>query len=299
MFRDKKDLQENLKDSQKDALKDTSSTPAIYIPSGSHFGSYTKTNKLITALYMVTDIIDKDEPLRNKLRTLGTGIISDMHLSAQGRAGETASFIMGKISEIMSFLEIASAIGIVSEMNSNILKKEFLELNQSIKEATGKVQSLNRQINLSEFFAEPKEVDEGTEVRGKLFHVKGHYPAIGHHTSSTRIGVQKGDTLLKALHGIKVPSSPLKNNEKKITSSKHDFDILKKERQTQIINLIKIIGDSATIKDIKDKAQEKPEIAGSLVSCGEKTLQRELVSMVQSGVLNRMGEKRWSRYFVK
>ena len=32
---------------------------------------------------------------------------------------------------------------------------------------------------------------------------------------------------------------------------------------------------------------------------GEKTLQRELASMVKDGVLYKTGEKRWSRYFIK
>ena len=41
-----------------------------------------------------------------------------------------------KIAEIMSFLDIASAVNIISEMNYNILRKEFSELNQSISEST-------------------------------------------------------------------------------------------------------------------------------------------------------------------
>lgn len=295
MFREEK----NLKDSQKDSLKDTSSAPAVYIPTGSHFGSYTKTNKLITALYMVTDIIDKDEPLRNKLRTLGAGIISDMHLPSQGRAGETASLVLGKISELMSFLDIATAVGIVSEMNSNILRKEFIELNQSIKESSSNVQATNRQINLSEFFKDSGDENEELVVPKKLFHVKGHYPAIGHQTNSTRIGVQKADTLLKALNGLKAYSATPHSTTKNNTNHKHDFEQVKKERESQIINIIKIIGTGATIKDIKDTAKANPNVSMSLISCGEKTLQRELVFMVQSGVLKKTGEKRWSRYFVK
>jgi hypothetical protein len=298
MFRDKRDIQENLKDSQKDAIKDTSATPAVYTPTGSHFGSYTKTNKLITALYMVTDIIDRDEPLRNKLRTLGAGIISDIHLLSQVRAGESMSLTLGKIAEIMSFLDIASAVGIVSEMNSNILRKEFQELDQSIRESGGKVQSINRQINLTEFF---KEGDEGREIGAprKLFQVKGHYPAIGHHNNSTRIGVQKADTLLKALNGLKVYPSTGNGVPKNNTNKKQDFEEVKKERGSEIINILKLIGNGATIKDIKDKAQANPTVAMSIITCGEKTLQRELVFMVQKGVLNKTGEKRWSKYFVK
>src|SRR3989344_6143475 len=96
--------------------------------------SYMKTNKLITALYMVTDILDKDEPLRNKLRTLGTGIISDIHCAPQNACT--------KIAEVMSFLDIARAINIISEMNVNILRKEFLLLNQSILESQIMLKSL-------------------------------------------------------------------------------------------------------------------------------------------------------------
>ena len=77
------------------------------------------------------------------------------------------------------------------------------------------------------------------------------------------------------------------------------FDKLKKERRDDIVNIIKNIGGNATIKDIKDRVKSSPNKTSPLLSCGEKTLQRELVSMVKDGVLNKMGEKRWSRYFLK
>jgi len=76
------------------------------------------------------------------------------------------------------------------------------------------------------------------------------------------------------------------------------FDIVKKQRRTEIISIVKIIGGNATIKDIKDRAKVLPAQAESLLSCGEKTLQRELISMIKDGVLDKTGEKRWSRYFL-
>ena len=96
--------EKNLKDFEGKNVKDTTSMPAPYQAEGFGMGSYTKTQKLITALYMVTDIIDKEEPLRNKLRTLGTGIISDTYLTQFNNTGNTVSFILSKISEIISFL---------------------------------------------------------------------------------------------------------------------------------------------------------------------------------------------------
>ena len=108
----------------------------------------------------------------------------------------------------------------------------------------------------------------------------GKVVSKGHATS---LGVQKAGTLLKAINGI---------------SGAHNFDLLKKQRHDDILNIIKILGGNATIKDIKDKIHTLPGQGGSLHSHSEKTLQRELVSMVGDGVLKKSGEKRWSRYSV-
>ena len=242
-------------------LKDSASITDISVMDISFSISYTKTHKLITALYMVTDIIDKDEPIRGKLRTLGTEIISDMH-SVPAEASN-------KIAETVSFLNIASAMNFISEMNCSILKKEFLELKGSIQEYTDM-----KPTWLAEFFTKENNPYPTSPLsRGKSGVYKGH----------TRIGVQKGSTLMKALSD----KTQAMSNTKPSTTN---FDVLKKQRREEIKNSIKANGGNATIKDIKDKA------SGSLVNCGKKTLQRELVSMVRDGVLRKIGEKRWSRY---
>lgn len=267
--------------------KDPSSSLTTSLSDMSVTISYTKTNKLITALYIVTDIIDKDEPLRNKLRTLGVEIISDIN-------GDVAKASI-KISEVMSFLGIASDIHIISEMNCNILKKEFSELNNSIlsalKEKGENKFNLNQNINLKDFFLEelPSPVSRSEPVKDT-------------HNRSTRVGVQKAGNLMKALNSVSMSD---RNHASSKPVRGEDFDNLKKERRSELISIIKILGGDATIKDIKDKIKTIPATrAGTgkpspLVSCGEKTLQRELVSMVKDGVLNKSGEKRWSRYRVK
>ena len=106
--------------------------------------------------------------------------------------------------------------------------------------------------------------------------------------SSIRIGVQKGSTLLKALHGYKSNMSDKSNN----------YDELKKRRREDIINILKTSDSGLIITDIKIKANGLPDQFKALVSCSEKTLQRELVSMLKDGVLKKIGEKRWSRYSI-
>lgn len=260
-----KDMNKNLRDIN-------SHIPNLPLVNGEEQGrglSYTKTQKLITALYMVTDIIDKEEPIRNKLRTLGVEILLDTFSMSK------TLFDAVKIDQVLSFLNIASAMNFISEMNYTILKKEFLELKASIEEYTDK-----KPTWLEEF------LEEGFPILSKE---KGNLNSKGH----VRIGVQKGN-LLKAMNkvdGIRALS------DTKLSRTRVDvFLILKKERRDNIINIIKNNGGSSTIKDIK--AKTNTGVQGSL-ACSEKTLQRELMSMIKDDVLNKTGKKRWSRYFLK
>ncbi len=273
------------KDTDKN-LKDTNLTPnPLILGEGGKRLSYSKTQKLITALYMVTDIIDSDEPLKNKLRTLGLQILSDTNHSP------VVQSISNNIDQVMSFLNIASAMNLISEMNCTILQKEFSELSSSVQQATHVKPDW-----LKEFLVDSSSHFQGrTEERfvssphpnPLLGKERGNFDSKGH----TRIGVQKGSTLMQALSD---KMSLRKNFASGGTAKiRGEFDILKKQRREDIIDAIRKNGGSANITDIKSKAQ------GQLISCSEKTLQRELVSMIKDDVLYKTGEKRWSRYFIR
>jgi hypothetical protein len=213
--------------------------------------------------------MDKDEPLRNKLRVLGIEILSDTHLIQQNHATK----IVSHIHEALSFLDIAFALGMISEMNSNILKKEFSDLKQSFNK--------NTEIFLLDFLK-----DSPLEM-----------PVPQIQKNQTRIGVQKGSTLMKAI------SDKTSNLNKKAIKENTNIDILKEERRFEIIRSIKDI----SLRDINNSNGQPVGVSIKDISLsmrsigqdrGEKTLQRELVSMVHDGVLKKTGEKRWSRYFL-
>lgn len=99
---------------------------------------------------------------------------------------------------------------------------------------------------------------------------------------------------MKALSDRMSGLSVNKNNLIKDTQNNREkIDSLKAERRAEILSIIKDNGIPATITDIKSRAR------GPLASQSEKTLQRELFAMVIEGVLNKTGEKRWSRYSLK
>ena len=223
----------------KSHIKDTAHLPSIGKVEIFRLGSYNKTNKLVSALYMVTDIMDKEEPLRIKLRNLGSNIISDIHSLDKGQA--LYNRIDDKVSEILSFLEIASSVGVVSNMNSSILMKEFIDLRKSISEIVPKEDQ-----NWLEEFMKEGQISE-REILEKR--------AISIGQASTRIGVQKGSTLLQALSKVggkivsdrtqKIVNSPTDNNGQHAHSSNsfrnENNDLLKNKRREEIISIITII----------------------------------------------------------
>ena len=255
------------------------------------FGSYNKVNKLITALYMVTDILDKEEPIRLKLRTLGVEILSDTKSVLKDNNND----LEDKISIILSFLNIASNMNMISEMNINILRKEFADLKQSISE-------YKKQNNLwLEDFIHRASVSDGGDsymsdttfpIGHKIeFIKKGQSTQNFNKGQNTSIGVQRGSTLLKALSKV----DKVAKDKPYPHINKDNFTILKNKRREEIIAIIKEKkdtenADGLTITDIKNSTK------GLLVSCGDKTLQRELTSMIKDNVLYKKGEKRWSKY---
>lgn len=72
---------------------------------------------------------------------------------------------------------------------------------------------------------------------------------------------------------------------KPISKESDTSDRRRSERRNAIFSIIKN-KPNASIKDI----------AESVVGCSEKTIQRELIDMVSSGLIKREGERRWSRY---
>jgi len=90
-----------------------------------------RTEKLITALYMVTDCMENDEPLKKKLRFLGIDLFSETQSLAfitPTLRNFSITELIHKIEEIISFLKLSSSVGFISNMNFSVLGNEFVSL---------------------------------------------------------------------------------------------------------------------------------------------------------------------------
>lgn len=268
--------------------------------------SYTKAKKLVTALFMVTDIMDKYESIRNKLRNLGLEIISDISTTLS-RTDYISIGLLNKISQTLILLDIAGDTKLISPMNANILKKEFYLFKTSVEEFLDNKNPYSEEVIAGLFKEDERAVSDIKEIRPKLFEVKQEY-SIGHqkehlerlkksigHTP-TNIGLQKGSTLLNALKEIeaknKIKSLPVAKNISKI-DDKNKANNSKTERRDELTKIVKDNPNGLTITEIRSRSK------GHFASMSEKTLQRELVSLVKDNLLYKTGEKRWSRYFFK
>lgn len=243
-----------------------------------------KTEKLVTALYMVTDCMDTDDALKGKLRLLGVELLSDIYkfvnLSPLDKYNRVP-VCLTRIYEILSFIEIAYTIGFISEMNTNILKKEFEGLASNLKSKQSKDKHFTFTLNSKMF-----EVPEiAPFLNNKKTQISRDY-----RIKDTPINIDKR-TSFDDMSFIN-NNSPLKNNNNlnntKTLSTLSD----REDRNKRIVSIIK---DKGSFPENKDGVSIK-DISLMFTDCSEKTIQRDLNALVSKGELKKIGSKRWSRY---
>ncbi len=232
-----------------------------------------KLKKLTQATYLVTSNISDSEPLKWRLREAVLDILSDTDLlqPALGLSDIAESrqisplfrtsvleSILAKLATINQLFEVAAAGNFLSEMNLQILRREYDKTTVLIKEkcSIGLTQLVGQGFDNQ--LAEKREESRGYKRQAL--------------TTSREVK----DNVLGA-------SSRRDNNR----LNKEKTSILKDTRKIRIKNFLKGKG-WMSIKDISDAIED----------CSAKTIQRELSDMVSAGILKKKGDRRWSRYML-
>ena len=90
-----------------------------------------KSERLVTALYLVTDLMSDNEPIKHGLRKNAVALLSSMNsLSQLDVKDRVIEFKMSlkSVTEIVSLLHVSVTTGIVSEMNGQLLMDGFRTL---------------------------------------------------------------------------------------------------------------------------------------------------------------------------
>lgn len=234
---------------------------------------YRKTEKLVTAVYMITNFIKDNEPLKWKVRESALSLMSlNIDFSTVSLA-ERKSLLREYAAlalEIVSLSSIAHHSGLISEMNFNILSREFNNLVAIIEKD------------------ENKKANEETVILDPGFFDAGEPEPLRPQIAAPANPVSKGQVSRTSVAATETPRSPRKPEYfpfKDIQDKSAKSGDSKNSRQGTIIKLL----SKKSGLNIKDFAE-------NIKGVSEKTIQRELLAMVASGVLKKEGERRWSTY---
>ena len=212
--------------------------------------SFKKTEKIVSAIYLVTSLLKDNEPMKWELREGGMSLLSIlMTLNGPESVDKNRllqSFFTSSI-QMISFLNISFVSGLVSEMNSSILVHEITSLVDYLKHNSISQAHPSGFIISDSFFA----VDHSAPSSQDSF--KGHITAPKPNQTN-----KTNDVMIK---------------DKKDTRKNAIVSLLKKDSKLTIKDFVKVIAD-----------------------CSEKTIQRELIDLVEKGIVKKEGERRWSTY---
>ncbi len=291
-----------------------------------------KSERLVTALYLVTDLMNDGEPIKHGLRRNSVALLSSMNslsqLDVKDRVLEL-KISLKAVTEIISLLHVAVTTGIVSQMNGDLLMEGFrslqlvLEKKQPIftKEMlhVDNEEDLNSDATFSSAvmtssydvltplsLARLHETKEEARRTGESLRQaqllaraergrgdKEEYRYKGQNKETTiKDSIKDKQDNMKdstpSFLGERAPSTHsllLEHASRPLNGLASSFQMKKLSRREQILALF-VRGVDVSIKDI----------AARIKGCSEKTIQRELNALLYDNIIERIGEKRWSRY---
>jgi hypothetical protein len=221
---------------------------------------YKKTERIVSAVHLITNLFNEKEPLRNSLREKVLCLLSDV-LSLQNADAKKVS--AGCV-EITSLLSVAHDSGFITDMNYSIIKGEIENLGTHIEEFQVKTSEeiyFNRNFFKVGALLNPEKTEGGGFIKDKTMSYKGHENVL-----------------------YTVPHQVIPIRKETVDNLKDN----KNHRRQKILDIVAKKG-KCNIKDF----------SYVITDYSEKTIQRELGAMVSEGVLVKMGEKRWSTYSLK
>ena len=223
---------------------------------------YNKSYRLAAAVFIISNVIDQNEELRTKIKNLSLKLVS-VSVNLKDINYQDAKKLITDLEknslELMSMLDIASVAGLVSKMNAGVLREEFQSFILELGKFSEKFEN-NKNVSVRSLFAEYS----APNIDGSLEKVNAGLPIKINEVCRNEFknGIGKG-----AGNG---------NGHKR-----------KDLRKNTVLEFIKG-HNNVSIKDIM------PNVMG----CSEKTVQRELISLINEGKIKKIGERRWSKYSV-
>lgn len=218
--------------------------------------AFKRTERIVAALYLLTNNVPYAEPIRQKIRSNGHELI---HKTLELKSGFGSNNNMAvaevgmKIRELLSLSRMLYAGGYISRANAEIITKALDDLALFVLTAGNSSVSEETVLSSADFAPIRSEKRATKEPSNTLVSVSD--------------SGSKGATVAQK------------------SARKSARGISREDRRKLILDTLQG-GGKLGIKDISLQ----------VVGYSEKTVQRELTALVNEGIVRKEGEKRWSTY---
>lgn len=226
---------------------------------------FKKTEKITSALYLVSGLLKDDEPIKWELRDKGIDLLSSSFTASSSLPGDKNAVIQSLFTaalETLSLLNVARISNLVSKMNHDLLVREIDSIVAMLRDRLAESAENAGYVLSESFFKTPDLFSSGFRM--------GQRTADGR-----KLDAKSHDTQEKPVI-VGVSQGHIGMQEKK------------SKRQEAILAVLRGHSD-LTIKDFSKVIKD----------VSEKTIQRELLELVDKGIVKKEGERRWSRYSLK
>jgi DNA-binding transcriptional ArsR family regulator len=256
---------------------------------------YSKTEKICTALYMVTNFLATNEPIKWEVRNTSLkflGAVMSLNKATLSSRNISMRDISSELFQLKSLFNIAYKSGFISEMNYQVIDQELVKLLDFLTEFNASQISVESELFEEDYFnSELPRVqmeNEESKIKDRISSAENDfYKNVAYQTNKGHIG-QLSYKRQKDIKDTNKRTNKGQMSDTKLGSDRNQENKPKNSaRREKIIDILKQKGKVS----VKDVSAEIPDVS-------EKTLQRELVSMVEEGIIQKEGERRWSRYFI-
>ncbi|TSD02996.1 MAG: Uncharacterized protein Athens071416_387 [Parcubacteria group bacterium Athens0714_16] len=240
-----------------------------------------KAEKIVTAIYLVTNLFPMNDPLKQTLREKSLCLLSDVNYIRQNFDSTNIRFVINldsSVLNILSLLNVARDTRLISAMNFSILETEIKNLAGS--EFNNNKVAISEVVFGDKFFENKNEQNIiNPKARLESFDTEGN-KQVG------LISLKDNKSLVSFKKDSSAQAGKIAQNKEISRRVGQKQQEAKEKRRTLIKNLMKS-NKFIMIKDVMKLMKD----------CSEKTIQRELNSMVVEKAIKREGTRRWSKYY--
>lgn len=269
-----------------------------------------KTEKIVTAIYLISQFLKDTESLKHELRKISNDLLKSLNLLAYTEHKDIFSIYkesLNSVALLISYLTIAKDSNLISRMNTEIVIEALRVLENLLNKKQFNLKKENLFINEEGFLNSLLETREENIINTNTSYdvLTGRNIFEETYSNQTKNEAAKNsfikDKIYKGQNDIKdktIEKEPVKTKAvikdipedvsvKPVTKTKKSIQNKerKSNRREQILGLF-TKGVEVSIKDISKK----------IVGCSIKTIQRELNDLVSENKIERIGDKRWSKY---